>query len=39
MKTTTPESLLRKCQAGGLQPYLKGESDADFFPCEFGRIF
>ena len=26
-----PESLLRKCQAGGLQSYLKRDFDVDFF--------
>ena len=30
-KITVPESLLIKCQAGGLQPYLKRDFDADFF--------
>ena len=27
-----PQSLLIKRQAGGLQPYLKTNFDADFFP-------
>ena len=27
-----PQSLLIKRQAGGLQPYLKTDFDADFFP-------
>ena len=27
-----PESLLIKLQAGGLQPDLMGDCDADFFP-------
>ena len=30
-KTTVQESLLKKCQAGGLQPYLKRDFDTDFF--------
>ena len=27
-----PESFLIKCQTEGLQPYLKRDFDADFFP-------
>ena len=32
------ESLIIKCQAGGLQPYLKRDFDADFSPVNIDKF-